>query len=83
MFKQGARPRKAACSTHTRAEEKDATVQEEADSAKDEAKELQAMKKTPITGKLVEIQEECSKEGGASMLDQVDKTTQWNAEITR
>ena len=40
------------------------------------------MKRTPITSKMVETQEEHSKEGGASMLVQVgDKTTQSNADI--
>ena len=40
MFEQGAMPRKLKCSTHTAMEEEDAAVQEEADSAKDEADEV-------------------------------------------
>ena len=43
-------------------------MQQEADSAKDKAGKLQPMKTTPIIGKMVETEEECSKEGGASTL---------------
>ena len=56
-------------------------MQEEADSAKDEADKLRPMKKTLITDKVVEAQEECSKEGGAFMLDQANKATQSNENI--
>ena len=45
MLEQGATPQKATCSIHTRMEEEDVVVQEEADSIKDEVDELQAMKK--------------------------------------
>ena len=56
-------------------------MQEEADSAKDEADELQHMKTSRQTGKTVETQEERLKEGGASISDLADKTTQSNANI--
>ena len=53
MFEQGTMAQKATCSTHTWMEEEQAVVQEEADSAKDEADEVRPMKTTPIIGKTV------------------------------
>ena len=81
MFEQGATPRMATCSTHTRMEEEDATMQEEEDSSKDKAGTLQPMKTTPITGKTMQNQEECSKEEGASIPNQTNKTTPSNVDI--
>ena len=75
MFEQGVTPQKATCSTHTRVEEEDAVVQEGANSAKDKADKLQPMKITLITGKMVQTQYARSKAGGASMPNQVDKST--------
>ena len=67
MFEQGAMPRKATCFTHTRTEEEDAAMQEEADSAKDEADEAQLTKTTRNFGIKTEAIEEPSEEGGASI----------------
>ena len=54
MFKQGATPRKATCSTHTQTEEEDAVEQEEADLAKDETDKVLPIKTTLDFGKKTE-----------------------------
>ena len=66
MFEQGAMPRKATCSTRIQTEEED-TAEQAADSAKDEADEVQPMKTTPNFGKKMETTDEHSEEGGATM----------------
>ena len=80
MFEQGAMPRKATCFTHTRTEEEDAVVQEEADSAKDEADEARLTKTTRNFGIKTEAIEEPSEEGGASIPVRTDKARS-NADI--
>ena len=79
MFKQGATPPKATCSTHIWTEEED-VAEEEADSAKDEADEVQPLETTPNFGKKTESWEECAEEGEVYMPVQADKTS-LNADI--
>jgi hypothetical protein len=73
----------AKCSTRIRTEEEDAAVQGEADSAKDEADEVDKARSTTTTpnfGNEMEAIKEPSEEGGALIPIQVDKT-QSNADI--
>ena len=55
-------------------------TEQEADSANDEADEVQPMKTTPNFIKKAKIIEEHSEEGGVSMSVKADKTTQSNVE---
>ena len=54
---------------------------EETDSAKDEANKVRPIKITPVFDKKAETIEEHFKEGGASMLNQADKTMSSNVDI--
>ena len=83
MFEQEVMARKAKCSTRIPAEEEDAAMQEEADSAKDTADEADKARFTKTThnyGNKMEAIEEPSEEGGATIPVRVDKTRS-NADI--
>ena len=60
MFEQGASLHKATCSIHTRMEDEDVTVQEEANLEKDELDEVRPMKTTLNFDKKTETTEEHS-----------------------
>ena len=64
MFKQGATPYKATCSTLMRTEEED-VVEQEADLSKDEVHKVRLTKRSP--GRKTGTIEEPSKEGGVSI----------------
>ena len=80
MFEQGATPQKATCSTRIQTEEEDAYMQEEDDSAKDEADKARLIKKTRKFGIKMEAIEEPLEEGGPSTPARAVKT-QPNADI--
>ena len=69
---QGAMSRKATCSTRTRMEEEDVDEQE-ADSAKDKADEVQPTTTTPSFGRKTEANKEPSQEGGVSLQPESSK----------
>ena len=58
----------------------DAIVEEEANSGKEEVDKDYLMMTTPTFDKIMEVHEEPSEDGGASMPDQASKTTPSNAD---